>query len=505
MASLRKRGRVWYYRFVDENGAQKNIKGCSDRRETERMAVVAETEAAKIRAGLADRGELARREHAGRPIAEHIEAWGAALEAKGSTPKHVALSVGRVRRLVAVVRGASMTEVNPPRNATRSDLARFESVLCDWLKPARLADLTADKVQAALRSLITQGVGLATVNHYKRAVGSFSRWCWKSGRLAADPLIGLTTYNAAEDVRHDRRAIGLDELRRLVEAASEGPSRMGVPGPVRALVYRLAVATGLRYSEIQSIAPGSFDWRSEPPTVTVEAGYTKNGDVATLPLPGDLVNDLRPYVAPLPFGEPVFDLPPGKGAKLLRFDLKAAGVPYRDASGRYFDFHCLRGMLATLADASGASPRVVQKLMRHSTLELTGKYTRPRVVDLNAAALAVPSLKPHSDRPNASTLAATGTDRACNPTLAGSDACTVEQPISNRRGLHLAYTGDVSGRDLSHSDVTTDSDAQPSINEKPRGRRGLSHPDGSGRGKREARPVGFEPTTFGFEVRDSIR
>ena len=54
-------------------------------------------------------------------------------------------------------------------------------------------------------------------------------------------------------------------------------------GPVRALCYRLAASTGLRYSEIASIRPASFDW--EAPSVTVAAAYTKNGDPATLPFP----------------------------------------------------------------------------------------------------------------------------------------------------------------------------------------------------------------------------
>jgi hypothetical protein len=64
--------------------------------------------------------------------------------------------------------------------------------------------------------------------------------------------------------------------------------------------------------------------------------------------------------------------------------------------------------MATLADAAGVSPRVVQRLMRHSSLELTGRYTRPRAVDIDAAASMLPSLKPTRDRPEA--LAATGSD-----------------------------------------------------------------------------------------------
>jgi hypothetical protein len=81
----------------------------------------------------------------------------------------------------------------------------------------------------------------------------------------------------------------------------------------------------------------------------------------------------------------------------LQTDLRAAGIAYEDASGRFFDFHSLRCELAALADAAGVSPRVVQRMMRHSELEVTGRNTRPRVVNLNAAAAMLPTLKTEPD------------------------------------------------------------------------------------------------------------
>jgi len=127
-------------------------------------------------------------------------------------------------------------------------------------------------------------------------------------------------------------------------------------------------------------------------------------------LPDDLAEELAAFLAPLAPGAPVFPLPAEKGAKMLRVDLAAAGIPYFDAAGLVFDFHSLRCQCATLADAAGVSPRVVQRMMRHSTLELTGRYTRPRAVDIEAAASMLPSLKPEAPSPES--MAATGTDPA---------------------------------------------------------------------------------------------
>jgi hypothetical protein len=80
---------------------------------------------------------------------------------------------------------------------------------------------------------------------------------------------------------------------------------------------------------------------------------------------------------------------------MLRLDLEAVGIPYRDADGLIFDFHARRCQCATLADRAGVSPRTVQKLMRHTALELTGKYTHPRDADLASATATMPSLWTH--------------------------------------------------------------------------------------------------------------
>src|SRR5262249_22488572 len=252
------------------------------------------------------------------------------------------------------------------------------------VEKARLSDITAERVQAALATFRASGRSAQTCNHYRACVRTFARWAKRTGRLREFSLEGLTGFNVKEDRRHDRRTLSLEELHRLIQAAECGPVVLGLPGPARALCYRLAASTGLRYSEIASITPASFDW--DAPSVTVAACYTKNGDPATLPLPRDLADDLAVYVATLAAGTPVFPLPEGKGAEMLRADLQAAGIPYRDDAGRVYDFHSLRCQMATLADQAGISPRVVQRLMRHSTLELTGRYTRPRAVDIEAAA-----------------------------------------------------------------------------------------------------------------------
>ena len=212
MASLRKRGSVWYYRFVDADGVKQERKGCSDRRATEELARAAESEAAKIRDGLVNPKELACRDHQARPLLEYLAVWAESLESKGATTKHIGLSSGRARRVVAIISGARLADIDPPKNAKKSAFAAYETTLAKWVASAHLSDLTAEWVQRALGALRAEGRSLGTLNHYRVAIKAFSKWCHDTHRTREDALRGVEGFNAKEDRRHDRRTISLDEL-----------------------------------------------------------------------------------------------------------------------------------------------------------------------------------------------------------------------------------------------------------------------------------------------------
>jgi integrase len=449
MASFRKKGSVWYFRFMDVNGVRRERKGCPDRRATEDMARAAESDAAMRRAGMIDPKAESMRGHEARPLAAHLDDFEAALAARGSTAKHVRLFADRARRVAALVGRARLDEIDPPRRSTVARRAAANAAMRKTLESGRLSDLTPSRIQSTLSALIRSGRALATANHHRAAIKAFCSWAVDDGRMREDPTGAVTGYNAKEDRRHDRRTISLDDLRRLIGAAESGPSYRKMTGPARALCYSLAVATGLRYSEIKSITPASIDLAAHPVTISVPARYTKNGDPATFALPADVASDLARFVASVPPGSPVFNLP-DKGPDMLRIDLDAAGIPYRDAGGLVFDFHALRCQCATLADAAGISPRVVQRLMRHSTLELTGRYTRPRTLDIEGAAASLPSLRP--DAPTRETAAATGTH--------GSH-------MGNRFSPHLPLGGDGMGRMLADDGDGTKNETRATLGHNP--------------------------------------
>ena len=116
------------------------------------------------------------------------------------------------------------------------------------------------------------------------------------------------------------------------------------------------------------------------------AAYTKNGETATRTLPTDVAVDLAEWIKGIPPGCPVFPLP-NRGADMLKVDLKAAGLPYRDASGLVFDFHSLRKCLGSYLRQAKVDPAVSKLYLRHGDIRLTMEcYNDERLHDLHAEA-----------------------------------------------------------------------------------------------------------------------
>ena len=123
----------------------------------------------------------------------------------------------------------------------------------------------------------------------------------------------------------------------------------------------------------------------------VEAGHSKHRERDVLPLHPDLVPLIREWISQLHNGDPLFPLlEQRKTAKMMRFDLEAAGIPYQDADGLYVDFHALRHSFITRAWESCETPAVVMSLARHRSLQMT---MRRAYVDRTAQVRAVKGMR----------------------------------------------------------------------------------------------------------------
>jgi integrase len=166
------------------------------------------------------------------------------------------------------------------------------------------------------------------------------------------------------------------------------------------MIYKTAILTGLRRGELGSLGVQHLNLAEG--MLNLPGEFTKNGRDAALPLRGDLIEDLRTWLAETAkeAGELVFEVP-AQMNKILKRDLAWAGIPYRDDLGRVFDFHSLRHTMASHMGKKKVAPRIAQKLLRHSDIKLTMQtYTDERLLDEAEALAALPDLPlPGEDGP----------------------------------------------------------------------------------------------------------
>lgn len=232
--------------------------------------------------------------------------------------------------------------------------------------------------------IVALPLAIETRNHYLVACKSFSRWLWKEGVLPSDRLIGLSRWNAEPFRVMRRRALAFDELCRLIRATESSPRDFrGLSGYDRAALYLLASYSGLRVSELASLTKEDLSL-DQFPVVTIRAAYSKHKRQDTLPLPQDVAEYLKGWLEKKTLSTP--KLFPGtwveKGARMIRLDLREAGIEEETLAGRV-DFHSLRVTYATLLAKRGINLQIAQTLLRHSDPKLTARtYTRLGIADL---------------------------------------------------------------------------------------------------------------------------
>jgi len=321
------------------------------------------------------------------PLAEHLDDFAAALRAKGNSARHVELLTARARKLLVRVCGF-----------------RF------------FGDIRASKVMEHLHEMRAdtdkkRGMSAQTFNFYLQAAKQFCRWAVKDRRALENPLAHLDGLNVKTDRRRDRRALTVDELRGLLDAARRGPERHGMAGAERELLYWLAVESGLRSNELRSLTRASFALDAEPHTVTVDAAYSKHRRQDTLALRPALATALRDFLAAKMPDAPAFRMPVDRkeAAAMFRADLEAAGIAGRDEAGLVVDFHSLRHTFITNLANAGVHPKTAQTLARHCSITLTMDRYSHTLREQEADALGVlPDLAPSSRE----AVRKTGTDNA---------------------------------------------------------------------------------------------
>ncbi len=344
---------------------------------------------------------------AGKALEAHLVDYEGSMSAKGRAARHIRQEVAKIRKIARECRFNSYSDINAKK-------------IHAWLAHQRNE----------------RDMGARTANSYASAFHTFCNWMIPD-RASFNPLVNFPLFNESVDVRRERRALSPEEMRRLLWAAEMGEPFRRMTGTDRAMVYRTAMETGLRWSELRSLSRASFELTGKTPTVKVEAAYSKHRKEDVLPLRAELVDALRSYFSTCPAlpTAPAFPMPKTDcGAMMLRFDLECTGnreqglpqIPYRDEQGRVADFHALRHSFVTALARSGVHPSVAQSLARHSTITLTmDRYTHTVLESQQEALQGLPDLE---RKPNSESAAKTGTfdERGADAAESGESACAFQ-------------------------------------------------------------------------------
>ncbi|MGB7748682.1 MAG: site-specific integrase [Verrucomicrobiia bacterium] len=337
----------WRFREKPEDGKILDISlGTSELRVAEKRRTENRSKIQLERAGLVPPEKAV--ESAQRNLALHLEDFISDVRRHGKSEKHLANLEFRLGRLIKE---------------------------CHWICAI---NVSADSFQSWLCA--HPELSAKTSNDYLDAARCFFNWLIQKKRFSVNPLESVDKVKTAGMQTRERRAFALDEFARLLAVAGE-----------RKPVYMMAFYTGLRRSEIAGLRWADVHLDDARPYVLARASTTKNGKEEPLPLHSDLIVVLREIKGVSQPDELVFKRFP----RIERFkrDMAKANIPYRDALGRYADFHALRKTFGTNLAKAGVPRRAAMSLMRHSDGKLTDKiYTDVNLLGIETGIELLPSL-----------------------------------------------------------------------------------------------------------------
>ncbi len=167
--------------------------GCRDETAARQVLADLERRAELVRSGIMTTAEAAIGTHHNTPFDDHVEAYLAYLEAKGTCPEH------------------------------RSERKRQLCRLANELSISTLADLHRESLERWLNGQTRNGMGARTRNSYHGSALAFANWCVETSRLVLNPFNAVPKANEKADQRRQRRAMTDDELVRLLAVARDRP------------------------------------------------------------------------------------------------------------------------------------------------------------------------------------------------------------------------------------------------------------------------------------------
>jgi integrase len=294
-------------------------------------------------------------------------------------------------------------EVDELERSTRREYERYVAAdIGPLLGRAKLSALTVPSVKEFRNALAGKGRSRTMQNKIVSALGAILADAQASGKVAQNVVHGEVIKNKSAtrrrrmvEKRQERQIEeGIDyptkaEIRALL--AAEVPAA-GTSGADYHVLIEFAVATGMRASELRGLEWNSIDLDKGIAKVSQRADRWNAVDVPKsksgqreIPLSSEIVAIMREWKLRCPRrpDEPVkYVFPNGQGniehlpnwhnRGLARVH-RAAGIknPNPETKGPKYGMHSLRHVAISLWIEAGMSPKEIQSLAGHSTIQIT--------------------------------------------------------------------------------------------------------------------------------------
>jgi integrase/recombinase XerC len=234
--------------------------------------------------------------------------------------------------------------------------------------------VTHRTVRAFLARLHARQAARLTLARKLASLRAFYRYLRRQGKLAANPLTGVSTPKGE---RHLPRLLDQPAVLELLAA----PRADTVAGLGDRAILETFYSTGMRLSELTGLHPEDIDFHAGLVRV-----LGKRRKERILPVGGPAAAALRAYFTASPCrpGQAVFRNPRGGGLTPRSVERLVAGYIRQVGAQRGLSPHSLRHSFATHLLDNGADLRSVQELLGHANLSTTQIYTHVTTERLKA-------------------------------------------------------------------------------------------------------------------------
>ncbi|MFC1604312.1 tyrosine-type recombinase/integrase, partial [Planctomycetota bacterium] len=225
-------------------------------------------------------------------------------------------------------------------------------------------------------------------NLFVQAIKQFCRWCVRENKAEYSPVQFLERLSMPDEEK--RQALSYEAVCRLLTATAKAPDRYGMSGLERAILYIVAVQSGLRANELRHLTVGDFD--AKKATLTLKAEYCKDRRGACQFITLALASHLSDYIDGRDGKDPLFGMWSQRTAEMIKADAIDAGLPLIDDKGRELVFHSTRHTLRTELVRCRISESIIDRILRHKPQGIGQRiYTHVSPFEIRAAIEKLPA------------------------------------------------------------------------------------------------------------------